>query len=79
MCVEQGSVPSLFTAVNVHPTLAVYTVDFGPDVVLGVPDPSHSAADCTAEHGEAVSPLANAATSGLEQNEGIVVSREALV
>lgn len=53
-------------------------VDLGPDVILRVPDPPHSAADGAAEHGEAVGPLADAALAGLQQDEGVVVAREAL-
>ena len=79
MSVEQRCIPCLLTTVDVHPAFAVGTVDFGPDVVLCVPNPSHSAADGTAKHGEAVCPLAHAATPGLKQDESIVVSGETLI
>ena len=79
LSVEQGCIPCLLATVDVHPAFAVGTVDFGPDVVLRVPDPSHSAADSTAKHGEAVCPLAYTATPGLEQDEGIVISGETLI
>lgn len=79
LSVEQRCIPRLFAAVNMYPTLAVNTVDLCPDVVLGVPDPSHSAANRAAKHGEAVGPLSDAAASGLKQNEGVVVSGEALI
>lgn len=79
MSVKQRCIPCLLATVDMHPASAVRAVDFSPDVVLCVPNPSHSAADGTAEHGEAVCPLANTATPGLEQDEGIVVSGETLI
>jgi hypothetical protein len=61
-----------------HPALAVLAVNFGPDVIFCIPNPSDSATNGAAEHGKAVCPFSNAATSSLKQDERIVVSREAL-
>lgn len=61
------------------PALAVYRVNFGPDVILRVPDPTNSRSDSSAEHSEAVGPLATSAFAGLEKDEGIVVAGEPLV
>lgn len=54
-------------------------VDFGPNMIFCVPDPSNTAADGTAEHAEAVGPLSNTSASGLEQPPHIAIARESFV
>lgn len=78
LSIEQRLVPDLFYGVDVYPTLAMFAVDFGPDVVLTVPDPADAATDCATQHAEAVGPLADTALSGVQQDEGVVVAGEAL-
>ena len=58
-----------------YPTLSVNGVDFGEDVVFGVPYPADSRSHGPAEHAEAVGPFANTTAAGLEQHKGVVVSR----
>ena len=79
LCVETGLIPGAFAGVNVYPSSLVFGVNFGPDVVLGVPDPADSGADRAAKHAEAVGPFANSATAGLEQLPHIGVSGESFV
>lgn len=79
MCVQERLVPDLFNGIDVHPALTVLTVYFGPYVVLAVPYPADSAADCTAQHTEAVGPLTNTSSSCLEEDKSVTVAGEALV
>ena len=62
-----------------YPSLAVYRVDFGPDVILCIPNPADSGANGAAEHAEAVGPLAAAALAGLQENKCVIVARKSLV
>lgn len=64
--VEPRVVPSLFAGIHMDPSLLLVRVDFGPYMVLGIPNPSDTAAQCTAEHAEAVGPLSDAASTGLQ-------------
>ena len=79
MCVQTWLIPDLFDGIDVHPALSVLTVYFGPDVIFAVPYPTHSTADCTAQHAEAVGPLTNTSSSCLEKDESIAVAGEAFV
>lgn len=65
--VETRLIPSAFAGINVDPSSLVFGVHFGPDVVLGVPDPADSGADRATEHAETVGPFADSASSGLQQ------------
>lgn len=51
---------------------------FGPDVILRVPNPSHTAAQGAAKHAEAVCPFADAAPSSLQQLPNVGVAGESL-
>ena len=79
MSVKKGLVPNFFDGIDVNPTLAVLAVYFGPDVILAVPHPAHSATNCTTQHAEAVGPFADTPSSSLEEDKGIAVTGEALV
>ena len=76
LSIEPRSIPRLFTWIHMYPSLAMQAVDFGPDMVFGIPDPSHPASDSAAEHTETVRPFTNTSSSCLQQDKGIVVSWE---
>lgn len=78
MCVEQRSIPCSLTAVDVYPSLAVRAVNFCPDVIFRVPDPSYSASNRSAKHGETIYPLSYSTSPGLKEDESVIVSWEAL-
>lgn len=40
--VEERLIPGLLADVHVYPSLPVDRIDFSPDMVLGIPDPSDS-------------------------------------
>ncbi|KAI6890210.1 hypothetical protein KC325_g179 [Hortaea werneckii] len=71
------SIPLLFTAVDMYPTLPVDTVNLRPHMVFGVPHPSDPATERSAKHREAVSPFANPSFTSLEKYESVVVPWEA--
>jgi hypothetical protein len=79
LSVKKGLIPSLFADIDMYPSFTVDRVDFGPDMVFGIPDPSDSCPDGSAEHAEAVGPFATSAAAGLQEHKGIVVSRVSLV
>ena len=79
LSIEQGLIPSTLANIDVNPSLAMNTVDLCPNMILTVPDPSHSTSDSSAEHAETVGPLANSAPAGLQKYKRIVVAWESLV
>ena len=62
-----------------YPSLPVDTVDFGPDVIFAIPDPSHPAANGSAKHAEAICPLAHTTAPGVKKDKSVVVAGESLV
>lgn len=62
-----------------YPSFAVNGVHLCPDMVLCVPDPADSRSNSSAEHAEAVGPLAASAFAGLQEDECIVVAGKSLV
>lgn len=59
------------------PSSLVFGIDFSPDVILRIPDPSHATTHCSAQHAEAVGPFTNTATSRLKKRPYVGVSWEA--
>lgn len=78
LSVQERRIPGALADINVDPLLPVCAVHFRPQMVLGIPDPSDSASQCTAKHAETCRPLADTSTLGVDQHKGIVVSWEAL-
>lgn len=64
--VEPWIVPDFLDRVNVDPSLLVLGINFRPNVIFRIPDPTNAAANCPAEHAEAIGPFAYAATSCLK-------------
>lgn len=59
-----------------NPSSLVLRIDLCPDVVLRVPDPTHTTTDRPAEHAEAVGPFTNTTTTGLQKLPDVRVARE---
>ena len=78
LSVKSRIVPRFLASVNVDPTLLVFRIHLRPDMVLGVPNPAYPATDCSAEHAEAVCPLAAPSASCLQEPPYITVSWKAL-
>lgn len=79
LCVETRLVEGTFASVDMNPSSLVLGVDFGPDVVFGIPHPTNSGADRATEHTEAVGPLTHSASSRLHQLPNIGVPGESFV
>lgn len=79
LSVKARVVPCLLASVDVDPSLLVLGVYLGPDVVLCVPDPTNSASHGTAKHAEAVCPLSNTSSAGVQQSPNIAVPGESFV
>jgi hypothetical protein len=77
--VQARLIPGALARINVDPSSLVFRVHFGPDIILGIPDPTDTGSDCAAEHAKAVGPFANSATSRLQQLPHIGIPRESLV
>jgi hypothetical protein len=60
------------------PSPLLFAVDFGPDMVFTVPDPSHSGPRSTTQHAEAVGELSSPTSLGLEQGPDICIARKPL-
>lgn len=65
--VQARLIPGALAGIDVDPSSLVFRVHFGPDIVLGIPNPTDSGSDCAAEHAKAVCPFANSASSRLQQ------------
>lgn len=74
--VKHGRIPCLFAAVDMYPSLAMCAVHLGPDMIFCVPHPPHPTAHRTAQHGEAICPLAHTSSPCVEKDESVVVSWE---
>jgi hypothetical protein len=72
-------IPSFLARINVDPSALVIGVNLRPDMVLGVPYPSHATADGSAKHAKAVRPLSHSSSARLKQSPHITVSWESLV
>jgi len=77
--VEPRGVPGFFTCVNVYPPFLVVAVHFRPYVILAIPDPSNSSSRCSAQHGEAIGPLATPPSLGFQESPHLGISREPFV
>lgn len=77
--VQARLVPGALAGINVDPSPLVFRVHFGPDMILGIPDPTDSGPDCAAEHAKAVGPFANSASSSLQQLPHIGIPWESLI
>lgn len=63
--IEAWVVPSLLACVDVDPSLLMFRVNLGPDVVFGIPHPADPTTDGSAKHAEAIGPLAAPASPRL--------------
>lgn len=72
--VQARVVPGLLAGVDVNPSFLMVGIHFGPDMVLHVPHPANAASDGAAEHAEAVGPLADAASPGMQQAPYVAVA-----
>merc|ERR1711900_74993 len=63
--VQPWIIPSLFTSVDMDPSFLHLRVNLRPNVVLGIPYPSHASSDSSAQHAEHIDPLSTSSFPGL--------------
>ena len=62
-----------------NPSLLVYRIHLGPNMVLCIPHPSDTTSDSAAQHAEAIGPLSTSPFPGLQKGPDIAISRESFV
>jgi hypothetical protein len=77
--VQSWVIPSFFTGIDIDPSLLVLLVDPSPYVFLGVPYPSYSSTDSSAQYAENIGPFPASSISCLKQPPHIPVPWEYFV